>query len=183
MLQLRRRIDRVALCVILVAALSHASQAAQAAAVQRSIAVMDCTLIDDNASYNDADTNRTQQTRIGMISDDLRAQLRERQLFRVADNAPASAMIAQLAAAQDMNACNGCELQVGRALGVERVGVCWVQKVSNLIININLRVEDVATGKAVFQRSVDIRGNTDLSWRRGVKALVDRLADDADATR
>jgi hypothetical protein len=170
----------VGLCLA-VAAVSF--QVAAVAPVARSIAVMDCTLIDDNASYNDADTNRIQQTRIGMISDDLRAQLRERQLFRVADNAPASAMIAQLTATRDMNACNGCELQVGRKLGVERVGVCWVQKVSNLILNINLRVEDVATGNAVFQRSVDIRGNTDLSWRRGVKALVDRLADDAGATR
>ena len=178
-----RHLFKVALWLVIAIAGLHAAPAPRAASAARSIAVIDCTLIDDNASYNDADTNRTQQTRIGMISDDLRTQLRERQLFRVADNAPASAMIAQLAAAQDMNACNGCELQVGRTLGVERVGVCWVQKVSNLIININLRVEDVATGKAVFQRSVDIRGNTDLSWRRGVKALVDRLADDADATR
>ncbi|WP_213776053.1 DUF3280 domain-containing protein [Caballeronia sp. dw_276] len=183
MLQLQRGFDRVALCVILVAALSYASQTAQAAAAQRSIAVMDCTLIDDNASYNDADTNRTQQARLGLISNDLRAQLSDRQLFRVADNAGASDMIAKLSGAQDLNACNGCELQIGRKLNVERVGVCWVQKVSNLIININLRVEDVATGKAVFQRSVDIRGNTDLSWRRGMKGLVDRLADDADATR
>jgi hypothetical protein len=148
-----------------------------------SIAVVDCTLIDDNAAYNDADTNRIQQARIGMISNDLRGQLRDRQLYRVADNAPASGMIATFSASQEMDACNGCELQVGRKLGVDRVGVCWVQKVSNLIININLRVEDVATGKAVFQRSVDIRGNTDLSWQRGVKALVDRLADDAEATR
>ncbi len=172
-----RVLRSVALCLAVVTAGS------QAMAATRSIAVIDCTLIDDNASYNDADTNRTQQARVVLISDDLRAQLRDRQLFRVADNAPASAMIAQLTAAQDRNACNGCERQVGRKLGVERVGVCWVQKVSNLIININLRVEDVASGKTVFERSVDIRGNTDLSWRRGVKALVDRLADDPDATR
>jgi hypothetical protein len=109
--------------------------------------------------------------------------LRSRELFQVADNAPAGKLIASLQASQDLNACNGCELEVGRALGVDRVGVCWVQKISNLILNINLRVEDVATGKAVFQRSVDIRGNTDLSWRRGVKSLVDLLAADAGATR
>ena len=175
--RLSRVLRNVALCLM------AAAVSSQGVAAPRSIAVMDCTLIDDNASYNDADTNRIQQVRIGMISDDLRAQLRDRQLFRVADNAPASGMIAQLAGAQDLNACNGCELQIGRKLGVERVGVCWVQKVSNLIININLRVEDVANGSALFQRSVDIRGNTDLSWRRGVKALVDRLADDAAATR
>ena len=166
-------------------ALGLMTVASQVAAVDapKSIAVMDCTLIDDNAAYNDADTNRIQHARIGMISDDLRTQLRERKLYRVADNTPVSSMISQLSSTQDMNSCNGCELQVARKLGVERVGVCWVQKVSNLIININLRVEDVASGKAVFQRSVDIRGNTDLSWRRGVKALVDRLAEDPDATR
>jgi hypothetical protein len=174
---LRRILCGVALC--LMTAASHVI----AVTAPRSIAVMDCTLIDDNAAYNDADTNRIQHARIGMISDDLRSQLRDRQLYRVTDNTPASGMIGQLTSTQDMNSCNGCELQVGRKLGVERVGVCWVQKVSNLIININLRVEDVESGKAVFQRSVDIRGNTDLSWRRGVKALVDRLADDPDATR
>lgn len=32
------------------------------------------------------------------------------------------------------------------ALGASRVGVCWVQKISNLILNINLRVEDAQGG-------------------------------------
>jgi hypothetical protein len=164
-------------------ALCLAAAATHAVAAPRTIAVLDCTLIDDNAAYNDAETNRIQQARIAMISDDLRSQLRERQLYNVVDNAPARDMIAKFAATQDLNACNGCELEVGRKLAAERVGVCWVQKVSNLIININLRIEDVATGKAVFQRSVDIRGNTDLSWQRGVKALAERLAEDPAAAR
>jgi hypothetical protein len=175
-----RRSSRL-LCGVALCLFATGLQAAAAPA--HSIAIVDCTLIDDNAAYNDADTNRSQQARIGMISNDFRSLMRDRQLYRVADNAPASSMIAKFTATQDLDACNGCELQVGRKLGVDRVGVCWVQKVSNLIININLRVEDVATGKAVFQRSVDIRGNTDLSWQRGVSALVDRLANDADATR
>jgi hypothetical protein len=157
--------------------------ASQAHAAPRSIAVVNCALIDDNAAYNDAELTRVQNARLGMISDELRDQLRSRELFHVADNAPAGKLIASLQASQDLNACNGCELEVGRTLGVDRVGVCWVQKISNLILNINLRVEDVATGKTVFQRSVDIRGNTDQSWRRGVKSLLDLLAADADATR
>lgn len=155
--------------------------AAQGAApAANSIAITDCTLIDDNASYNDAATTQQDAARVHMISDELRAQLRDRSLYRVADNASASALIGQLSASQNLNACNGCELDIGRKLGTERVGVCWVQKISNLIININLRIEDVASGKTLFQRSVDIRGNTDLSWRRGVKALVDLLAEDRD---
>ncbi|SEA30847.1 DUF3280 domain-containing protein [Paraburkholderia sartisoli] len=158
------------------AAALPAETLAQPAGTPSTIAVPDCTLIDDNAAYNDADVTRVQQLRVTMISDQLRNALRERGLYRVADNAPAAAMIASLQSMQDLNACNGCEREVGRRLNAGRVGLCWVQKISNLILNINLRIEDVATGATVFQRSVDIRGNTDLSWRRGVDALVDLVA-------
>ncbi|MGF6380702.1 hypothetical protein OKW31_003680 [Paraburkholderia atlantica] len=143
------------------------------------IAVLNCGLIDDNAAYNDADTNRAQAARIEMVSNTVRAQLDASQRYRVADNGRASELIARLGAAQDLMTCDGCARQVGRALGVEQVGVCWVQKVSNLILNLNLRVEDVASGKTLFQRSVDIRGNTDLSWRRGASALVGLLMNGA----
>jgi Protein of unknown function (DUF2380) len=100
-------------------ALCLAAAATHAVAAPRTIAVLDCTLIDDNAAYNDAETNRIQQARIAMISDDLRSQLRERQLYNVVDNAPARDMIAKFAATQDLNACNGCELEVGRKLAAE----------------------------------------------------------------
>lgn len=159
------------------------SACAHAQSQQQSIALLDCTLIDDNAAYNDADINRIQSTRLLMISSALRDDLNQRSLFRVADNAGASDLIASLQSTQDMSACNGCELRVARELGVTRVGVCWVQKISNLILNMNLRVEDATSGATLFQRSVDIRGNTDQSWRRGAKALVDLLAADASALR
>ncbi|CAB3756911.1 DUF3280 domain-containing protein [Paraburkholderia humisilvae] len=146
----------------------------------KSIAVMDCALIDDNAAYNDTATVQQDAARIRMVSDALRSELNRRALYRVTDNAPAGALIARLQASQNLNACNGCELEIGRKLNVERVGVCWVQKISNLILNINLRIEDVATGQTVFQRSVDMRGNTDRSWRRGATALVDLLAGSRD---
>ena len=48
-----------------------------------------------------------------------------------------------------------------------------MQKVSNLILNINLQVRDVGTGRLVAAGSVDIRGNTDESWRRGVAYLLE----------
>jgi len=156
---------------------------ALAQSAPQSIAMLDCTLIDDNAAYNDAEINRIQTERLAMVSGALRDDLRERALFRVADNAQASDLIASLKSAQDMSTCNGCELRIAKELGASRVGVCWVQKISNLILNMNLRVEDADSGAMRFQRSVDIRGNTDLSWKRGAKALVDLLASDPSATR
>jgi len=56
-----------------------------------------------------------------------------------------------------------------------RVARCWVQKVSNPILNLNIEVHDSATGETLYTRSVDIRGNTDESWRRGVRRLVDNI--------
>jgi hypothetical protein len=50
-----------------------------------------------------------------------------------------------------------------------------VQKVSNLILNINVAIRDVATGHVIQAQSVDIRGNTDETWSRGLSFLVSEL--------
>lgn len=98
-------------------------------------------------------------------------------LYRVVDNAPEATLIAHYQATQPLYACNGCELEIGRALHADRVLVGWVQKVSNLILNINVAIKDVATGEVVLSRSVDLRGNTDTSWKRGIAYLVKSVVD------
>lgn len=50
-----------------------------------------------------------------------------------------------------------------------------VQKVSNLILSVNLHVRDAATGATVRAGAVDIRGNTDDSFRRGYSYLLRNL--------
>lgn len=75
---------------------------------------------------------------------------------------------------QDLRSCPGCEIALARELGADLAVLGWVQKVSNLILNINLAVHEVATGKLVRAGSVDIRGNTDESWSRGLRILIDR---------
>ena len=62
----------------------------------------------------------------------------------------------------------------GMAPGPGDVSRCWVQKVSNLILNINVEVRSEA-GATRYRGSVDIRGNTDESWLRGVRRLAENL--------
>jgi hypothetical protein len=50
--------------------------------------------------------------------------------------------------------------------------LAWVQKVSNLILNINVKVLDAETGQVVLAKSVDLRGNNDQSWQRGIDFMV-----------
>ena len=68
--------------------------------------------------------------------------------------------------------CNGCERDYAGKLGAGWAAWGTVQKVSNLILNINLYMEDVASGKMEFVKSVDIRGNTDESWRHGLDYML-----------
>ncbi|MFC7052021.1 DUF3280 domain-containing protein [Hansschlegelia quercus] len=73
---------------------------------------------------------------------------------------------------QTMGSCGGCEIRYGAELGAEQVAWIEVQKVSNLILNINVYIKDVKTDKLFFVKSVDIRGNTDESWEHSMKYLI-----------
>ena len=79
---------------------------------------------------------------------------------------------AKIAAGPEVGACGGCEFEYGKQLGADYAAWIVVQKVSDLILNINVYMADVAAGKLAFVHSVDIRGNTDESWTRGITYLV-----------
>jgi hypothetical protein len=78
----------------------------------------------------------------------------------------------EIAAGPEIGNCNGCERDFAKRIDADRAAWGSVQKVSNLILNINVYMTDVQTGKPAFTRSVDIRGNTDESWRRGLDYLL-----------
>ena len=70
----------------------------------------------------------------------------------------------------------------GMAPGPGDVTRCWVQKVSNLILNINVEVRS-ETGATRYRGSVDIRGNADEAWLRGVRRLAENLDEQRRAPR
>jgi hypothetical protein len=78
----------------------------------------------------------------------------------------------EIAAGPEISNCNGCQRDWARKVGADWAAWGTVQKVSNLILNINVYMEDARTGKLQFVKSVDIRGNSDESWRRGLDYLL-----------
>jgi len=72
----------------------------------------------------------------------------------------------------DMQNCRGCEVSLARKAGAAISVTGWVQKVSNLILNITVVARDVTTGMVISAGSVDVRGNTDESWSRGLSYLL-----------
>ena len=147
---------------------------AAAAAGLPSVAVLPFELIDEQHELAPA---HDEYPRLRMIGAQLGDGLQTRGLYRVVDTRPAQDLIDELRSRENLRDCKGCELAIARALKTDRVLLGWVQKVSNLILNINIRVEDAGTGAVVLQKSVDIRGNTDESWRRGIEALLRDMVD------
>ena len=102
------------------------------------------------------EARRENERRLALVAAELAKELERRGMYRLL-------------------ACSGCDIAGAKALGAERIARCWVQKVSNLILNINMEVRSAATEETLYVKSVDIRGNTDESWLRGVRRLVDNL--------
>ena len=78
----------------------------------------------------------------------------------------------EIAAAPEISNCNGCERDFAVEAGADWAAWGTVQKVSNLILNINIYMEDARANKMEFVKSVDIRGNTDESWQRGLDYML-----------
>jgi hypothetical protein len=118
-----------------------------AAAEPRSLALPEFELMDDMREFASPEMRREDDRRILLASGELAKEFDRRGLYRI--NLPTKPE-------------------------AERVARCWVQKVSNLILNINIEVS-TAQDEVLYTSSVDIRGNTDESWLRGVRRLVDNI--------
>ena len=80
--------------------------------------------------------------------------------------------VAAQLAGNGLHDCPSCGPELARAVGAQVSVNGWVQKVSNMILSINLVVRDAATGKVLQAGSVAIRGDTDAAWRRGLAHLL-----------
>ena len=134
------------------------------------IAVLGFDLVDDHPDPGRADLLRS---RLSAITKQLEQGLHDRALYRVLDTAAAQDLIeAQRARNEFLYRCNNCLAEVGQRLGTRLVAVGWVQRVSELILNINVSVQDAQTGVEVLSKSVDLRGNTDETWTRGMNFML-----------
>ncbi|MBC7799254.1 MAG: DUF3280 domain-containing protein [Gemmatimonadaceae bacterium] len=127
------------------------------------LAVFDFSLVNTSLEASTAEELARLNRLNGQVQDALRTR------YTMVDVGP---MRDRLARIESIRGCNGCELDMARDLGAEQVAYGWVQKVSNLILNVNFVIEDAATGRTLHAESVDIRGNTDDSWRRGLRYLL-----------
>ena len=134
------------------------------------IAVFPFEFIDSGeATPGNPGIDAAEKNRLNLIGVVLMQRLEDSGLYQNVELAGAAKAIAQSPPLRD---CQSCADEIARAAGAQIAIVGYVQKVSNLILNINVKLSDALTGKGINAVSVDIRGNTDESWTRGIEWIV-----------
>jgi Protein of unknown function (DUF2380) len=134
----------------------------------KAVAFLNVQFLNDHADLEP--TTNAERVRLAAIESLFKAKLEASGRYKFV-SIPADAA-AKIAAGPDVGACGGCEFEYGKQLGADYVAWIVVQKVSDLILNLNVYMADIAARKLTFVHSVDIRGNTDESWTRGITYLV-----------
>ena len=113
-----------------------------------------------------SDAERLRLARLGAVFEEM---LKDSGRFEITPIP--EALAARIARQIQFSTCNACEVELAREIGADLAAFGTVQKVSNLILNENLYMR-LSDGSPFFAQSVDIRGNTDESWERGLRYML-----------
>jgi hypothetical protein len=141
---------------------------APAHAEPQSFAFLGLHFQNDNEGYEP--TSDAERHRIAAVEEAFKKQLEASGKYKFV-SVP-DEMTKKIEAGQPIGECGGCEFDYARDLHVDHIAWLRVQKVSNLILNMNVYMADAASKRVTFIHSVDIRNNTDESWMRALTYLV-----------
>jgi|GEM_PF-304130 len=144
------------------------STAAAAPSDPAKVAFLSIQFLNDHADLEP--TTSAERARLASTESAFKAQLEASGRYKFV-SIPAE-VAAKIAVGPEIGGCGGCEFSYGAKLGADYAAWIVVQKVSDLILNMNVYMVGVPAKKIAFVRSVDIRGNTDESWARGMAYLV-----------
>jgi hypothetical protein len=132
------------------------------------LAVFDFEMIDTSLEGQMKGARADERERLLRVGDQLRKELADSGKFEIVDIAPVNAAAHQ----SHLQACGGCDVKLAQQLNADLEMTGVVQKVSNVILNINVFLRDAHTGRLVAAASADMRGNTDESWSRATRYLL-----------
>ena len=141
------------------------SSAAQSA---ESVAFFGITLLDSSLQTAELGQDPAELARIEMLEQMVREKFAENG-YELLDLEPVQEQLDMIV---NPAKCYGCDTRMATKLGADYSLVGEVQKVSNLILSMNLQMREAATGTMVKGRVVDIRNNTDESWQRGMRYIL-----------
>lgn len=137
-------------------------------AAPKSVAFLGVQLQNDNETFEP--TSDAERARMAAIGDQFTDLLQASGDYEFLPVPPE--FKAKIDAGSPLTECGGCEIAYGKELGADTIAWVKVQKVSNLILNMNVYMADVPSERMLFLHSADMRGNTDESWNRAMRYIV-----------
>ena len=131
------------------------------------VAVLPIKLLDTSGEPTDQTADHAE--RLERLGRDLSTDLTGLGLYRMA-YLPAE-RVAEACPAEDA----GCLRKLAHDQGAELLFIGVVHKSSTLILQLWARLVDVRTGRSVFSRDLNFRGDTDEAWRRAREFLVAQM--------
>ncbi|WP_299673222.1 DUF3280 domain-containing protein [uncultured Roseobacter sp.] len=135
---------------------------------QERVAFFGLTLLDTSLQTSASGENTAEQARLAVL-EEMVAERFMQEGYVLVDIEPARTEIDRVV---NLAKCYGCDTRIAVQLGADYSLVGEVQKVSDLILAINLQLRAAETGDMVKGGVVDIRGNTDESWQRGMRYIL-----------
>jgi uncharacterized protein DUF2380 len=132
-------------------------------------AIFPFELIDVSAEGQYIGARAEEANRLRLATEELRSLAAREAGYQVLDM---SGLAAEIESAGPFHKCDACELDIARKAGAEVAITGAVRKISGLILVVQILVRDVASGKVNKIHRVELRGNSDETWLRGVRRLV-----------
>lgn len=148
------------------------SRVATAATPLPSLAVLPFE-IDDNSG--EIDPPERHAAMLDQLTQDVAHELSVAKLYTVIPSSEVGKAVSAENPGTFLRECNGCELDIGKRVGAQRVLIGWVFKMSTLIGTLHIVIKDVATGGIVYTRAFDFRGDNPRAWDRASKIFVQEL--------
>lgn len=109
-----------------------------------------------------------ERTRLQMI-ETMASERFEAEGFRLLDLAPVAKDLDRVTNPAN---CYGCDVRMAKVLNADFILVGELNKISNALLSLNLQLRDGETGAIVKAGATSIRGNTDDTWRRGMRYIL-----------
>jgi hypothetical protein len=115
------------------------------------------------------------EKRLALMTETLRKAMADSgryDLVSVSERAKAGESVSPQAAGVPAAECVSCALDAAKAAGAKLAMIGEVRKMTAIVFGVTVSTYDVASGKAIARDHVDVSGDSDTIWRKGVEWLV-----------
>jgi len=134
------------------------------------LAVFDIELDDFSTGGPIAGESAVETARLSRMTELARQLLAQSGIFEIVDVGSSEN---EMVKAHWLRKCNGCEAEAARALGADMAFIGFYRKISVMEQYLEIRIRDARSGELVHVSQTDLRGETDESWSRALKFLIE----------